>query len=110
MTVSEDQLKLAAARWILKHREGHRIPQSVMESLISGAGSLFKTACTAVHDLVMLKMEEGKASSDLMSSVSGVFSERSQYTEVFKGLETTYLQNKFIEANLPFVVSKYYSI
>ncbi len=41
--VSPDELKDAAARWVLKTSECHKIPQSTMDDIISDVQSLFST-------------------------------------------------------------------
>ena len=48
MSITEEDLKVAAAKWILKNR-GHRIPNSVMESIVSGAKFLYETALSDIQ-------------------------------------------------------------
>ena len=55
--VTEENLKEAAAKWILKNREGHRIPNSVMESIVSGAKFLYETALSEVQQQVVDKLK-----------------------------------------------------
>ena len=42
--VSEEAIQRAAGTWILKTRESHRIPQSVMEEIISDVHSLYQVS------------------------------------------------------------------
>lgn len=102
--VTEENLKEAAAKWILKNREGHRIPNSVMESIVSGAKFLYETALSEVQQQVVDKLKEANVTPDTITSVSSVFDGETQYTNVFKGLETTYRQNSFIKDHFRFVV------
>ena len=41
-------IQKAAALWILKIRETHRIPQSVMESIIKDIESLYQVQCISI--------------------------------------------------------------
>ena len=102
--ISEEGLKLAAAKWILRNREKHRIPHSVMESIVCGAKSLYETALTEVRHQVIRRIKETPASSDVITSVCSVFDGDTQYTNIFKGLETSHCQNVFIKNNFRFVV------
>lgn len=97
--VTEGQLKLAAAKWILKHREGHRIPHSVMESIVVGVQSLFQLSISRMEHLVLNTMEN--VSADVVSSVQAIFSDGA---ELFKGLSTSYQQNEYIKEKFDFVV------
>lgn len=102
--MTERELKEAAAKIILHNRECHRIPHSVMESIVLGTNSLFQTAMTEVHHQVVAKMKEADVDPSIITSVCTVFDSETQYTNVFKGLETTHLQNTFIKKNFRFVV------
>lgn len=99
-SIAEHDLKVAAAKWIMRNREGHRIPHSVMESIVAGAQSLYEIALSKIQDRVIGRMKETDIASDIISSVSSVFDSETQYTSIFKGLETTYRQNMFIKDNL----------
>ena len=103
--VTESDLQMAAAKWILKNREGHRIPHSVMESIVSGANSLYKVALSEVRSLVIDRLKESNTTSDVIDSVTDVFDNETQYTSIFRGLEITYRQNAFIKSNFRYVVS-----
>ena len=104
VSITEENLKVAAAKWILKNREGHRIPNSVMESIVSGAKFLYETALSEIQQKVTDKMKEANITPDTITSVSSVFDDDTQYTNVFRGLETTYRQNSFIKDHFRFVV------
>lgn len=103
--VSEDQLKLAAGKWILKIREGHRIPNSTMESIVLGAQSLFQLGLCGIEHSVIRKLRDSNVSPDVISSVTAILSEKNQYTDVYKGLETTHKQNEYIKTNFKYIVS-----
>ena len=104
VSITEEDLKVAAAKWILKNREGHRISNSVMESIVSGAKFLYETALSEIQPQVVDEMKEANITPDTITSVSRVFDGETQYTNVFRGLETTYRQNSFIKDHFRFVV------
>lgn len=99
-------MKDAAAKWILKIREGHRIPQSVMESIVSGASSLFQLALNGLKQTLQSKLQDAQVSASTSSLVMECLDHEDQYTRVFRGLETTYRQNSYIRSHFPFVVCK----
>ena len=72
MSITEENLKVAAAKWILKNREGHRIPNSVMESIVSEAKFLYETALSHFQQQVVDKMKEAGVTPDTIMSVSSV--------------------------------------
>ena len=76
-----------------------------MESIVTGAKTLYETALLEVRHQVIQKMKEAHATSDTIASVSSVFDTQTQYTCVFKGLETTHKQNAFIKDTFDFVVT-----
>ena len=88
MSITEEDLKVAAAaKWILKNREGLPIPNSVMESIVSGAKFLYEIALSEIQRQVVDKMKEANITPDTITSVSSVFDGETQYTNVFRGLE-----------------------
>lgn len=76
-----------------------------MESIVSGAKSLYDIALLEVRHQVIQAMKDAHTTADAVTSVSSVFDTQSQYTCVFKGLETTHKQNAFIKGTFSFVVS-----
>lgn len=99
-------MKDAAAKWILKIREGHRIPQSVMESVVSGASSLFQLAISGFKQTLQSRLQDAQVPASTSSLVMECLDGEDQYTRVFQGLETTYRQNSYIRSHFPFVVCK----
>ena len=67
-----------------------------MESIVSGANSLYKVVLTEAWHQVINCMKEMNSTLELIDSVSDVF-DRETYTAVFKELETTYRQNTLIK-------------
>ena len=102
--ITEQSMKNAAAKWILKMREGHRIPQSVMESIVSGASSLFQLALSGLQQTLQSRLLDAQVSTDTSSLVTDCLNCEHQYTRIFQGLETSYKQNSYIRTHFPFVV------
>ena len=75
-----------------------------MESIVSGAKFLYEAALSQIQQQVVDKMKEAGVTPDAIMSVSSVFDGETQYTNVFRGLETTYHQNSFIKDHFRFVV------
>ena len=86
-------------------REGHRIPQSVMESIVSGASSLFQFALSGLQQTLERRLLDAQVPTDVSTLVIDCLARESQYTRVFQGLESSYRQNAYISANFPYVVS-----
>ena len=101
--LSEAMLKKAAAKWILSVRKSHRIPQSVMESIVSGAQSLFQLALSGVHNVV--KQQLTSVPPEVAKDVLESLTEKNQFTQPFLGLETTNKQHQFLKKNFRMVVS-----
>ena len=101
--LSEDHLKSAAMKWILKHRG--KPPYSVMELIVSGAAFLMQIALDGIQSQIESRLKEADISSDVVSSVCALLSDKTQYANVFQGLETTYQQNEYVKTNFQFVVT-----
>ena len=103
--LSEDHLKSAAMKWILKHRG--KPPYSVIELIVSGAAFLMQihVALDGIQSQIESRLKEADISSDIASSVCALLSDKTQYANVFQGLETTYQQNEYIKTNFQFVVT-----
>ena len=88
-------MRKAAALWILKTREVHKIPISVMENIISDVQGLFQSALSHLyqHTKDLLPRENYEA-------LDSVFSEHSPFINIFDGLRTqqqqlTYFRKEF---------------
>lgn len=66
-------------------REGHRIPNSVTESIVSGAKFLYKNNLvrnSATSIITVNKIKEAGVTPDTITSVSNVFDGETQYTNI----------------------------
>ena len=98
------QLQRAAATWILKTRECHRIPFSVMTSIIDDVQSLYKVALAHISDRVQRTLCNSGVDSAIQRSVAAELSD-GPYTQVFHGLTTTAQQLTYFKQHFNFVVS-----
>ena len=86
------QIKRAAATWILKTRESHCIPLSVMDSMIQDVQSLFDIAVTNLSIQVQASLQNSRVSQGIVESVGSIFDNCQQ---VFEGLQTNQQQLSF---------------
>ena len=99
--IDSPQLQKAAATWILKTREVHRIPLSVMDSIIQDVQSLYAIALSSLSGQVTACLESADVPRDVLDSVTTIFSNPSQ---VFEGLQTQQQQLSYFRTNFNFVV------
>ena len=102
--LSETQLQRAAATWILKTRECHRIPLSVMDAVISDLQSLFQLALGEIRNRIELSLRDVAVPEQVVDHIRGELSEQSPYANVFQGLETQHQQLCYFRRNFKLVV------
>ena len=56
--ISDEDMKRAAALWILKTRELHRIPQSVMDEMLGDIQSLFQMSLSGISERIRATLSE----------------------------------------------------
>ena len=103
--VTKDSLQRAAALFILKAREGHRIPLSVMNTIIGDFQSLFQLAILAFQQKITTTLAEAGTADDDISSAMMHLSERSPLTNLFSGLQTQSQQLAYFRRHFGLVVS-----
>ena len=96
--------EIVAALWILKTRDTHRIPQSVMDGMVSDLGSLFQCALAGISSKVQCTLKDGGATDNLLRSVLGHFDVGSPFSDIFKGLKTHHQQLKIFKENFDLVI------
>ena len=99
--VTDDALQRAAALFILKTRENHRIPISIMDTIIGDVSSLYTLALSAIKKQVISILQLN--GEGVESAVADLF-DTSHFANVFLGLETHYQQLQYIKRNFNFVV------
>ena len=103
--ISEEILQRSAALWILKTRDPHRIPQSVMDGMVSDLGSLFQCALAGISSKVQCTLKDGGAIDNLLRSVLGHLDVGTPFSDIFKGLKTHHEQLKYFKEKFDLVVS-----
>ena len=102
--VTEDALQKTAAMWILKAREQHRIPLSVMDAMMGDFQSLHQVAMEACRHQVETTLKEAGTSDDTITSAMVHMSEGSPFTNLFRGLQTQHQQLAYFCAHFGLVV------
>ena len=102
--VTEDTLQKTAAMWILKAREEHRIPLSVMDGMMGDFQSLHQVAMEACRHQVEATLKETGTSDDTITSALVHMSEGSPFTNLFRGLQTQHQQFAYFSAHFGLVV------
>lgn len=100
------ELKKAAATWILKVKEGHKLPQSTINSVFNDFIEFNCLLLQDLHSVVIQKNRSAGLDPDTVSGLSEVFDSNSLYGKPFQGLETQYLQQKYLRENFSMVVSR----
>ena len=94
-------LQKAAATWIL---ESHRIPVSVMDSIIQDAQSLYEVALTQLSGHVQSILHNGGVKSSTQATVAKEFTDGT-YARLFTGVNTSAEQMTYYKNNFNYVVS-----
>lgn len=105
--VTEDTLQRAAALWILKTRDTHRIPQSVMDQMVSDLGNLFQCALAGISSKVSCIMKDNGVAEDVVKSVCSHLDRDGPFSDIFRGLKTHRQQFKYFQKNFDLVVSPF---
>lgn len=86
----------------IKTRESHRIPISVMESIIYDVQSLVDVVVSSLSSQVQTCLQSSGVSQGVVENVGSIFS---NCPRVFAGLQTQQQQLSFFRKNFSFVVS-----
>lgn len=102
---TEESLQRAAALWLLKAREKHRLPLSVVDTMIADFQSLYEIAISSCRHQVEAALLEAGISEDTITSVTVHLSEGSPFTNIFRGLQTQQQQLVYFRRHFGLVVS-----
>ena len=96
-------MQRASALWILKTRESHRIPQGVMDTIIS--------VCSKYPSLEYLKeskktLREAEIRDSLLQSVLGHLKDGQPFCNIFQGLQSHHRQLNYFKAKFDLIVSR----
>ena len=100
----EAVMQRAAATWILKIREGHRIPLIVMDVIISDLQSLLHVAHSQLLDAVELPLRQAGVSSEVAERIRDEL-HRANPASIFRGLQTQSQQLLYFRTHFRLVVS-----
>lgn len=91
-----------AAIFILKTKEVNNLPGSTVQSIVSDVNELFDCL------LMLLKQELAISYPDISDgSVDHLIGESGAFNNLFRGIDTQHLQNKFFDETFSVVVSIY---
>ena len=99
-----DDMKEAAASWILKTKEKHRIPQSAINTIIQDVTVFFQMHLSRIYHTIKQQLKSADVDENI-SSLSPIFDPNGHHGRPFKGLETEYLQLKFFKRKFSMIVS-----
>lgn len=97
LEAATESMRKAAALWILKTREVHKIPLSVMDNIISDVQGLFQSALTHLYQHTKSILPENEA-------VDLALSESSPFIDIFAGLKTQQQQLNYFRDEFKMVV------
>lgn len=101
MAVTDDKRNVAL--FILKSRVIFKVPQVHLELLLADLTELIENKVSvAIKELIHVEQNDDQ----LHSIIEDLKKKLLNLSNLFSGLETTYLQNKFFEKNFEFVVSQ----
>lgn len=98
-----EDITKAAAAWILKTKERHKIPQCAIKTIIEDVTSLFQTCIFRIFDAVKQQLSNLDI-EDVISLLSPLFDPNGDYGNPFKGLETDHMQLKYFKRNFGLIV------
>lgn len=96
-------LQKAAATWILKTRESHRIPMSVMDSIIQDVQSLYEIALAQLSGGVQRILHDAGVTSSVQDTVAREFTDGVS-THMFTGLSTFSQQMTYFKQHFNLIV------
>lgn len=105
MIISGIKLKEAAAIWILKIKEKHKLSQKAVKEIIDDVTLFFQGLLMDIWEEVECLLQTANITPDTMSSLRALFSSGGKYSQPYKGLETEYNQLKFFKNHFSMVVS-----
>ncbi len=103
-TTSSDLLQEAAARFVLKTKETHRLTQTVMNSIIEDTTSFSQIMLGELHYATTEKLTAAGVNPQIIGSLAPLFRDSGKFGRPFQGLETTYRQMKYFQQHFNFKV------
>ena len=91
--MADSDIRKAAATWILKIKEKHKLSQFAINQILEDVTDLFQISLSTSLRKISSELESAGIHQDVVSAVSGVFDGDSG--RPFKGLETEYHQRQY---------------
>ena len=92
---------------ILKTRQKHRIPLSVMDAIICDVQSLFDIAIGELSSQIQTHLQQLGVTQEVARSIDSIFT---NFPRVFEGLQTQQQQLAFFRSNFNFIVMHAYRL
>lgn len=93
--------KHAAALFLLKAKEGHRVSQCALDGLVGDFSELLSATVSSVGNAVRECIKDSGIDSVTMTKIDG----NQKYQMPFEGLQTAYMQQKYYAEFFNLVVS-----
>jgi len=100
---SSDLLQEAAARFILKTKESHRLTQTSMNCIIEDMTSFNQIMLSELHYATSEALSAAGVDPQIICSLAPLFRDDGQFGHPFGGLETTYQQIKYFRKHFNFI-------
>ena len=101
--VTDGVIQRAAAIMLLKAREKHRIPLSVMDAIVNDVQSLFDIVNVTLSTRVQTYLQSVGASEEAVEGIHLLFN---NCPRLFEGLQTQQQQLSFFHKNFHFIVRR----
>lgn len=102
---SSDLLQKAAARFVLKTKESHRLTQTAMNCIIEDVTAFNQITLGELHFAVSERLTAAGVDPQIICSLAPLFKDDGQFGQPFRGLETTYQQMKYFREHFNLIVS-----
>lgn len=104
---SREDLERIAASWILKIKERHKLPTSVMLGIIEDVTELFQVLLENLRITVVQDLRKLGIPDQAINKISSNFCGKStlNFSRPFQGLDTAFLQSKYFRKHFFMVVS-----
>lgn len=100
-----EELKSAAALWILKIKETCKLTQSAMDEIIQGATDFNNYILSKLHGVVKNALDELHINMNDVPQLAKAFDTDSPFLRPFQGIETHHLHLQYCKKYLGLVVS-----
>lgn len=101
----EEELKCAAANWIIKTKETCKLTQAATDEIIKGVADFNSYLFTRLYVIVKTSLEERSINISDIPELVKAFDSNSPLLNPFKGIGTYHCLLQYCKKNLGFVVS-----